>query len=99
MIATFQLLQYVSTRAIMWLLVALVTILVTIPIYCEDMNYSDRKLKKDNGEDLQAYDLLQNQHPTFIRHNLEEHASKVLLIDSTMYIQMWSFSIFLTEPK
>ena len=61
----------------MWLLVALVTILVTITTYCEDINYSDRKYVKDNSDDLQAYDQLQDQQPTFIRQKLEGHARKV----------------------
>ena len=61
----------------MWLLVALVTILVTIPIYCEDINYSDRKYINDNTEDLEAYDPMQDEPPTFIRQKLEEDVSKV----------------------
>ena len=61
----------------MWLLVALVTILVTIPIYCEDINYSDRKYINDNTEDLGAYNPMQDEPPTFIRQKLEEDVSKV----------------------
>ena len=61
----------------MWLLVALVTTLVTIPIYCEDINYSDRKYINDNTEDLGAYNPMQDEQPTFIRQKLEEDVSKV----------------------
>ena len=59
----------------MWLLVALVTILVTIPIYCEDINYSDRTYINENAEDLEAYDPIQDE--PFIRQKLEEDVSKV----------------------
>ena len=61
----------------MWLLVALVTILVTIPIYCEDKNYSARKSTTHTTEDLEAYAPMQDEPPTFIRQKLEEDVRKV----------------------